>query len=284
MTLVGLGNGTSMTSNMQLGNIVDLERYPIDRLEDVGGVDLVVRARDSMRQRGLCLLPGFIREKALRTMREEALRSLPKAFFCHNRHNAYLRDDDPAYPAEHPRRRRLRTDVGSIACDHLPADGVLRGLYENDVLTRFVGRVLGYRDFHRLADPIGAVSINVFEPGHAHAWHFDESHFSVTLMLQAAEEGGHFEYVPNLRSPRDDGYEAVRQVLDGGHSAVQRAPFETGALFLFAGRYSLHRVTVVGGGRPRLVPVLCYDPQPGIVNSDAVRLLFWGRTGRENAA
>jgi hypothetical protein len=224
----------SMTVNTELGNIVDLDRYPIDRPDEAS--DLVDRARASMREEGLCLLPGFVRERARRAMREEAVGSLPKAFFCHSLHNAYLEDDDPAYPEEHPRRRRLRTDVGSIARDHLPADGILRRLYENDVLTGFVGRVLGYHDFHRLADPIGAVSVNVFEPGHAHGWHFDESQFSITLMLQPAEEGGDFELVPDLRRLEGDDYEGLARVLDGDRSAVRRAPFEAGTLFLLAGR------------------------------------------------
>ena len=31
----------------------------------------------------------------------------------------------------------------------------------------------------------GAASINIFRPGTGHNWHFDESAFSVTLMIQA---------------------------------------------------------------------------------------------------
>ena len=73
-------------------------------------------------------------------------------------------------------------------------------------------------------------------------------------------------------------------MLDGEVADVIRAPFEPGTLFLFAGRYSLHRVTSLGGKRLRLVAVLCYESEPGITNSDEVRKLFWGRTGREAAA
>jgi len=38
-------------------------------------------------------------------------------------------------------------------------------------------------------DPIGACTINVFREGWHHAWHFDEAEFTVTLSLQAADEG-----------------------------------------------------------------------------------------------
>ena len=56
------------------------------------------------------------------------------------------------------------------------------------------------------ADEIGACTVNVYNEGDAHFWHFDESAYSVTLMLQTSEEGGgEFFAVPNARSGWDDG-------------------------------------------------------------------------------
>ena len=44
------------------------------------------------------------------------------------------------------------------------------------IVTRFLGEVLGLGEagLHRLEDPLGAASINIFPPGTAHNWHFDE--------------------------------------------------------------------------------------------------------------
>ena len=39
----------------------------------------------------------------------------------------------------------------------------------------------------------------------AHAWHFDESPFSTTIMLQTAEDGGHFEHTLPIRAGRGGG-------------------------------------------------------------------------------
>ena len=60
--------------------------------------------------------------------------------------------------------------------------------------------------------------------------------------------------------------------------------FTPGTLLIFGGQKTIHRVTEVKGTRPRLVPVLCYSVVPDLKNSDEVRKLFWGRTGRETAA
>ncbi len=271
------------SSELPVTAIVALARYPIAELEAPAGRRLVAECRRRFDDDGLCLLPGFLTQTAVAAMTAEIRPVLPRTYYCHNTHNAYLTDDDPTLAPDHPRRRQLRTDVGSIAYDHLPADGALCRLYRWDPLTRFIGALLGHETFHRSADPIGALSVNVFEPGGGHAWHFDDSRFTVTAMLQPAQDGGHFEYVPGLRTPDDEGHTGVGRVLNGDRGAVQRLVFEPGTLSIFGGRHTLHRVTTVGGTRHRLVPVLCYDTEPGARNSDEVRLLFWGRTEPEAA-
>ena len=50
-----------------------------------------------------------------------------------------------------------------------------------------------------------------------------------------------------------------------------------GTLLLFEGRYSLHRVTPVGGETARLVALLAYDTKPGTTSSDLLRLVRYGR-------
>jgi hypothetical protein len=51
-----------------------------------------------------------------------------------------------------------------------------------------------------------------------------------------------------------------------------------GALQIFAGRYSLHRVSPIAGKTPRLVGVFCFSKEAGFVNSPSVQQMFWGRT------
>ncbi len=259
-------------------DLVDRRRHPIDRLGEPEGRGFVARCREQLRAEGVCTISGFITPAAQAAMAAEAMRALPRAFFCQNTHNAYLEPHDDRFPSDHPRRRRLRTDVGSVAADRLPPDGLLHRLYGWGAMTAFVGAVLERHPFYRLADPLGAVSINVFRPGDAHAWHFDESEYTTTLMLQEAESGGAFEYVPAIRPAEGEDHAAVGRILDGDRTGVRRLPFGAGTLSIFGGRRALHRVTAVAGSRPRLVAVLCYNSRPDVTNSDEVRMLFWGRT------
>ena len=146
----------------------------------------------------------------------------------------------------------------------------------------------------RLADPLGAVSINIFRPGWHHAWHFDESEFTTTLCLQQSDAGGEFEFTPPLRRSQDDlaapavasaiaSYSPYRPTVGDSlppPPPVSVAGFEPGTLQIFAGRYSLHHVKRIPdtATRERLVAVLCFASEAGVVNSPEVQRMFWGRS------
>jgi hypothetical protein len=259
-------------------DLVDLARYPIADLSSPAAQRAILDYRRQLAETGVALLNGFLTPQATAAMAAEARAHAGRVFFCDSTHNVYLEPDDGAFPPDHPRRRRLHTVVGSIAYDLLPAESPLRRLYNWDNLLEFVRQVLGRPALYRLADPLGALSINVFRPGGHHSWHFDETEYTTTIMLQEAEQGGHFEYLPHLRRADAGEYDTVRRVLDGNEHDVQRLPFTAGSLSIFAGRVSMHRVTEILGDRLRLVAVLAFNGKPNVTNSDEVRRLFWGRT------
>lgn len=263
-------------------HLVNLERYPIDDATSAGDAAFVRACWNRFVEDGLCMLPDFIRPAALEVLAEEANGCAGEAWFCNGTHNVYLTQGETRTPAGDVAGRQERTYVGSVPYDRIGADSSLRRLYLWDPLRDFIGAVLGKSRLHRFADPLGACSVNVFVDGGEHGWHFDESEFSVTLMLQAPESGGSFEYVPRIRGNEDE-KAIVAAVLDGDRAPVRELPFTAGTLLIFGGRQTLHRVTRVGGARPRLVPVLTYAERPGLTNSETVRKLFWGRTGTENA-
>jgi|TARA_B100000959_G_scaffold114486_1_gene120639 hypothetical protein len=256
--------------------MVNTERYPVGDLDSDSGIVLAKTCREEFVSSGLCILPGFIRPDALDELAREANSMLGQAYFCDSTHNAYLRDADPDLSSDDVTQRQEPTFVGSVAYDLLADHGALKRLYHWDPLKDFIAAILGKEPFFRFADPLGACSINVFVDGGRHGWHFDESEFTITLMLQQPDEGGLFEYVPQIRG-LDNEKEIVRSVLDGNRQGVMQLPFTPGTLLVFAGNQTIHRVTKMSGAVPRLVPVLCYAERPDLVNSEEVRKLFWGR-------
>ena len=273
----------SRPGSANVADMVDLARFPIVDLSSAEGARFASQCRNEYLETGLCLLEGFIRPEALRQLTGEANAVTDDAFFCNNTHNAYLTETDSELAEDDIARVQEQTYVGSVPYDCIDEHSALHRLYQWDPLKDFIGHVLGKQTFHRFADPLGALSINVFVDGGEHGWHFDESEFTVTLMLQAPESGGEFEYLPQIRG-LDNEAELVAGVLRGKRDGVVKLPFKPGTLLIFGGRQTIHRVTRVGGEVPRLVPVLCFSEQENSVNSDAVRKLFWGRSeSRRNA-
>ena len=263
-----------------MNTIVNLARYPIADLESATGTAFAQQCRQSYLANGLCALPEFILPAALDKLAAEANSLTDRAYFCNNTHNAYLTAANPTLPNDDVVNRQEQTYVGSIAYDYIGNDTLLQHLYQWNPLKDFIAYVLGKPILHHFADPLGACSINVFVAGGKHGWHFDESEFTVTLMLQPPQSGGAFEYVPQIRGVANE-KEIVANVLSGKREQVIELPFTAGTLLIFGGRQTLHRVTQVYGNRPRLVPVLCYSERPDQQNSATVRKLFWGRTGAE---
>ena len=261
--------------------MVNLSRYPIVDLKSDEGAAFARTCREQYQQTGLCMLPEFIIPAPLQALTAEATAASKDAYFCKNSHNAYLTDDNPDLATDDIARRQEQTYVGSVPYDRINPQSQLNALYQWDPLKDFIGYVLGKDNFYRFADPFGACSINVFVDGGEHGWHFDESEFTVTLMLQPPEVGGAFEYLPQIRG-RDDEKALVAGVLNGNRDGVVKLPFSPGTLLIFGGRQTIHRVTRVAGKRPRLVPVLCYSEAPDLMNSETVRTLFWGRSGPDS--
>ena len=263
--------------------MVDLDRYPIAELDSADALGFSAKCRESYLETGLCMLPSFVRPEALDILAQEANGLTDEAYFCKSTHNAYLTEEGDGLDEGDVRVRQEETYVGSVPYDKIPEQAALRSLYEWDPLRQFIGAVLDKPVLYRFADIMGACSINVFRDGGEHGWHFDESEFTTTLMLQPPEHGGTFEYVPKIRGKADE-QAIVGRILDGERDGVVELPFTPGTLLIFGGNQTIHRVTKVSGERPRLVPVLCFSEDPIATNSPEVRELFWGRRGDEMPA
>jgi hypothetical protein len=262
-----------------IADVVDLDRYPIHELESSGGKALLERCRTALRDEGALKLDGFIRPDAMPALVDEARDLAPLGHPNDARHNAYFDDEiDPSVPQDDPRRILVRSAQKAVAMDLLPPTFGTRFAYESDVMTGFAAAVLEEDALYRSADPLDGCNMTVYEEGDELGWHFDQSEFSVTLMIQQAERGGEFEYVPMIRSPGDERYEAVRGVLQGERDGVVQLGSDPGTLAFFRGRYSLHRVPPVQGSTPRMNSVLTFSTSPGHKLSPMAQQLYYGRT------
>lgn len=260
-----------------IADLVDLDRFPIHDPKGKGR-DLVALCREQLGQIGASNLDGFLRPAAIEAMVAEAKALAPLAHRNQgSKGTAYLEPPDDTLPEDHPRRRQQTTSVGAVAYDLVPAKSPLRRLYESPVLLEFLAQALDKGELYRYADPLGALNIAVMGDGEHLMWHFDQTDFVVSILLQDCEAGGDFEFVPNIRRPGEENYGKVKRLLDGDTSGVVRLDAKPGTLALFQGRHSIHRVSPIEGRTPRYIALLGYDTKPGTMSSDRLKQRRYGR-------
>lgn len=263
---------------MTLDQVVDTARYPLADLESAAGQAVVDRARRELATVGCTVLPDFVRPALRDALREECAAIAPRAHFDVETVNVYNIAVDADLPADHPGRRPFERGNAFVARDRIPAEALISRLYSHRAFQRFVARCFELPELYELADPLSGLVLNVVTPGREHPWHFDTNEFTVSMLTQESEEGGTFEYCPNIRSAEEENFDDVRAVLDGsGGELVRRLPLKPGDLQLFKGRYSLHRVSPVRGEAARHSAIFAYSERPGVIGSVARTRQLFGR-------
>ncbi|WP_050602167.1 2OG-Fe(II) oxygenase [Ruegeria sp. 6PALISEP08] len=262
-----------------LQDLLDLGRYPIDCPGSPAYDRLIEELRQELEQDGCAVLPGFVHEKGIDLLVEEANAVASKAHRSFSRTNAYFTKDDTRFGIGHPIRRFYERSNAFVPADSFPKSGPLRRIYEFEDFLPFIRDALDEPAdrFYRYDDPLADVIVNVVEEGQGFPWHFDTNNYTVTLAIQNGEEGGAFEYVPNLRTAEDENFAQVASVLDGNMTRVHQLKLQPGDLQIFKGRYSLHRVAPVTGQRRRYVGIFSFVEAEGMCGGVERTQQLYGR-------
>ena len=262
---------------VEMKHLIDLDNFPIDRLNSQAGQSLIDRCRDEIAQNGMFNLEGFVVDKALTKIVQQLDPELEKHAFVHQReHNIYFRDDIHDIPQNHPALRRNKTTNHTICADQI-RNCALNHIYEWPPLTEFLARVMDKKHLYVMDDPLARINVMAYYENEGLNWHFDRSEFTTTLLLQSPESGGIFEYRENLRSDENPNYDNVGRLLEGKDPHVKTMDLNAGTLNVFKGKNTAHRVTAPQGPRPRIVSVFSYFERPGVRFSNQEQEGFYGR-------
>ena len=256
-------------------DLIDLDAYPIHR--DGPGRDAVVaKIRAQLARDGCAVIRSFLTPEAIRLLTAEADGVAGQGHRSFNRTNAYFTQDDLSLPKDDPRRRFFDRSNTFIPADNFAPGGALRAIHDAPGFDTFIQDCLQEEKFHRYADPLADVIVNMAEEGNGFPWHFDTNNFTVTLAIQNAEDGGAFEYAPGIRAGGEN-FAEVSRVLDGTSDKVTVLELHPGDLQLFRGRYSLHRVAPLRGKKRRYVAIFSYVEEPGMVGAPERTKQLYGR-------
>jgi len=170
---------------------VNLKSCPLN------SIDFADKCRQKLSDTGVLLLPQFLLPEALNQTIKEAQARAHLAYFTKNTHNVYLSEPDTSLPETHVFNRQVKSSKGCITTDQIQSESGLHVIYNNSIFKKFIAHVVQENVIYPYADPLSGINIHYASEGEELGWHFDNSSFAITLLLQAPKEGGVFQYVGN---------------------------------------------------------------------------------------
>ena len=254
---------------------MNLSQYPIDTPENPETQRLIQECRSALSANGMCILPNFVSATTLDRMQQEAKSLSPDAH-----HNEHWRTS-PRGGGDSPvgeSTKATRASIWAIAFDQMSSDSPSRQLYQSDDLLNFVSAITDEPKLYRCIDPLVSCHFSVFRDGDELGWHYDpKTNLVLTLQLQDADDGGHFEFANGVRSKEFDNAEIELAIIEGRYDKILSPDLRPGTLTIINGYSSFHRVTPVLGNRERIVTLLNYSKTPGYCFSDNIQQRFFGR-------
>lgn len=259
-------------------NILDLDRYPLDKPGTAAWLDLVARCKADLARDGMFNLAGFLRPEAILRAMDDVSPVMERLSFVHKRaHNIYFKKEVPGLAPDHPALRLVDTINHTVCADQID-QSVVAWVYEWPQFLVFLAAVLEKDSLFTMADPLARLNVMSYREGEALNWHFDRSEFTTTLLLQEPSGGGEFQFRSNLRSDTDQNYDGVACLLEGRDTSVKSLNLTAGTLNVFKGKNTLHRVTPCKGPKDRYIAVFSYYERPGVRFSKEEQIGFYGRT------
>jgi hypothetical protein len=257
-----------MAQQLDCKDIINHALYPIDEQNAPARRGIIERIKHELTDDGCSVIRDFFSSAGLASLLEEANQRKPKAYYSQSKEcNVYLNDGDAAFGVDHPRNVLLPRTNGFITADLFGPETASHRLYHWQPLKQFLAECLGKDQLYLYEDPVSNMIVNLGRPGQQFNWHFDTNEFTITMLLQPASSGAHFEYVPELRNAQDECYENVRRVLEGDRERVKRLELNAGDLQFFLGRFAMHQVTENTGDIDRLLLIMSFSEQPGMIGS-----------------
>lgn len=261
-----------------MNQFIDLEKYPLDRPDSAAYAKLVEKCQTDLANDGMFNLPGFLKPGVAQAAADAAKPAMDNESFRHARcHNVYFRDTVPGITDDHLAMKKVETVNHTLCADQLEGNPVI-DVYEWAPFAAFLAATKGKEKLYQMADKMACVNVQATRDGEGLNWHFDRSEFTTTILLQAPQTGGQLEFRKDLRSENDQNFDGVAAVLAGKDPETKQIMPEPGALNVFRGVNTPHRVVPVQGPIDRVIAIFSFYEQPNVIFSTKEQQGFYGRS------
>ena len=225
---------------------------------------------------GILIFNSFIGTDGLKTLQDEANDLKKHSYRSSSEYNVYISEYDNTFSSDSPRNRIMSTSKKCIPNDLIPNHSILQKIYDSPLVRSFFLDLLNKDELHPYEDPLSSINVNYYDKGDALGWHFDNSDYTITLLIKNCTKGGVYEFFNDMRyKDGKEDYAFVEKILDNEVSGTKIDSFE-GDLMIFKGNKSIHQVTAVEEGE-RILVTFNYNEKIGVSLSEKSRKTFFGR-------
>lgn len=274
--------------------MINYSEYPIDAASTSEYAAMIKICKEQLRVQGFVSLKNFLDSRCVSSLVSSILdlEQLGVGFYSTERHNVFLEDNakessstDQDAKSLHPRHIQLKSSKLLINANDLVRKAPeLDILFQSTAFLHFIRDVLQL-NLYPSSDEYGKYYANIFNKGDGLNFHFDRSEFSISLILQPADDGGRFQFVPNSReivegwSEMPLNTEDLRSAIAASSSkyTLEEPDLAAGDLYLFRGQNSLHRVSEITTGK-RINVILTFNTEPDVMLNNYTLQKFFGVT------
>ena len=257
-----------------LSDLINLKKYDISAIGSKPYEALISLCHKQIDTNGLCLLSDFVTNSFYDGVITEVKDNEEKGFYNESWRSPFGIESTKAQENSIQTRASMKT----FAYDLLAPNSKLRLLYESDIFTEFLKKILRVDNFFKCADPLVSCLVASLKGGDELGWHYDPNDGVVTLLLQKPDKGGEFEFVPNSKESSHEVSDKELSILDNQDEDIISLAQNPGTLAIFNGSNSLHRVAPVARNSERIVAILSYSSVPDFTFSSKIRKNFLGRS------
>ena len=234
------------------------------------------RHKELLDKNGILIFNSFISDVGLKILKKEAGELKKDSYKSSSEYNVYISEFDDNFPKNSSRNRIMSTTKKCIPNDLIPKNSILQKIYDSPIIRSFFLDLLNKEELHPYEDSLSSININYYDKGDALGWHFDNSDFTITLLVKNCSKGGVYEFFNNIRyKDKKENYDFVEKILDKKVKGTKVNSLE-GDLMIFKGNTSIHQVTAVEEGE-RVLVTFNYNETKGVSLSEQSRKTFFGR-------
>ena len=178
-----------------LSDLINLKKYDISAIGSKPYEALISLCHKQIDTNGLCLLSDFVTNSFYDGVIAEVKDNEEKGFYNESWRSPFGIESTKAQENSIQTRASMKT----FAYDLLAPNSKLRLLYESDIFTEFLKKILRVDNFFKCADPLVSCLVASLKDDDELGWHYDPNDGVVTLLLQKPDKGGEFEFVPNSK-------------------------------------------------------------------------------------